>query len=159
MNRQALAVSLAAVTVLCACRSGAPAGGAAGEIGSIRITRAVAWGDSGLRVATIGFRAANLGSASDTLLGVTSPLATVGIHRMVAAGAGRRMVPVRALVIPGGTSVRLGRGEEHLMLTAVGASVWQTQSIPLALHFARNGTLTLQVPMLQFTRALEVLGE
>jgi copper(I)-binding protein len=129
--------------------------GARGSIGSISVTRAVAWGAADVKAATVGMEINNTGDVTDTLIAVTSPAGAAMLHTEV-PGQGMAMVPV--LPLPRRSAIRIGRGL-HVMIENLQAIPAAGTTIPVTLRFARAGTIDLSVPVLRYSEALTALGE
>ncbi len=90
----------------------------------------------------------NMGSQSDRLLGVTSPVAGAAqIHESVRDAGVMSMRPVDAVEIPPGATVDLKPGGTHIMLMKLTKELEAGTTIPLTLHFERAGTVTTDVPV------------
>ncbi len=142
----------AAGTLACGGARGATA--AAGEL---RVTHAVGWGMPDDRIATVGFRLENRGSAPDTLTSATSPAAEVTMHDVVPRGKLRRMILIDRVAVSPGTTIVFGTGRQHLMLENVAAEVFSRDTIPLELRFSGGEHMRLSVPVLRVTEAIEEL--
>lgn len=93
----------------------------------------------------------NTGSAVDSLLGVSTDLAaTAMIHRDVPDGGLVRMVPVKALALPPGDTVRLAPGGTHLMLMHLRRVPKAGDTVTATLRFARAPAKTVRVPVLSY---------
>jgi copper(I)-binding protein len=138
-----------------ACRH--PDRGGRATAGGLHVTHAVMWGLPEAAVGTVGFRLENRGGLADTLTGVTSPAATVTLHDVTASAASRHMIRIGGVAVPPGARLVFGPGRPHLMLSGVDSGVWTRDTIPIGLRFARGGTISLSVPVLRVTEALEEL--
>ncbi len=88
----------------------------------------------------------NAGPAADTFTGVTSPAASdVTLHQMTMNGQVMEMsdVPDGVTVPPGG-DVSFDPMGYHLMLTGLAGPLVQGQCVPMVLHFARAGDISVQ---------------
>jgi periplasmic copper chaperone A len=86
----------------------------------------------------------NLSSTTDRLLRVASPAAqSVALHSMTMEGNLMKMREVAALDVPGGTTVTLGTGGYHIMLTGLVHPLDVGDEVPLTLTFERAGTIEL----------------
>jgi hypothetical protein len=89
---------------------------------------------------------ANAGSRADTLVSLSSPVASSGEDGMM------RMVPMeQGLALPPGATVRLAPGERHGMLEGVrSGSMVVGETVEVTLTFAEAGSVTLQVPVVRY---------
>jgi hypothetical protein len=87
----------------------------------------------------------NSGRQPDRLASVSSPrAATVEIHSMTMTGQVMRMRPMASGVpLRPGQTVSLSPGGTHLMLVGLKAPLKQGEMVPLTLHFARAGAITV----------------
>jgi copper(I)-binding protein len=94
------------------------------------------------------FTIVNRGQVSDTLTGVTSPLAASAmVHTQVPDGGMMRMTHVEAPVVPARDSLVLAPGGTHLMLMVLDRLPRPGDSVPVTLTFARAGSMTLMLPV------------
>ena len=140
MSALALVASRTVVAALIAVGSGGGASAAGAAIGGLRIANA--W----TRPAALGANAAgyltitNRGSASDSLILVTTPAAaraSIHVSRMV--GQVMTMRGLASLPIPAAGSVTLRPGGLHVMFEGLTSPLKAGQSIPAILTFARAG--------------------
>jgi copper(I)-binding protein len=66
---------------------------------------------------------------------------------------------VPALPIPAGGTARLAPGGYHVMLSELSAPLELGQTVPVALVFARSGTVRFVAPVLTYTEVVERLEE
>jgi copper(I)-binding protein len=149
--RRALAAGLA-LLLAAGCRRAEV--GATARVGDVTVRRAVAWTMGAARSATVGFEL-DVAGAADTLVGVASPAGRAGLHATKTPTSGMQEIPALPLA-PGRTMVD-GR-EVHVMVEEMAADIPIGGTLPLELRFARAGTVTLRVPVLQFSEALTALG-
>jgi copper(I)-binding protein len=91
----------------------------------------------------------------DTLLGASTPIASmVHLHRM-AAGGGMQMRAQEAAEIPAGGRLRLRPGGQHLMLMSITAMPHAGDTIEVSLELAHAGTVTVRVPVLTYLEVSE----
>ncbi len=147
--------ALAVIVALASCR--ASPRGAAASAADIRVDHAVAWGLPAGGVGTVGLRITNVGGRADTLIDATSPDAAVTMHDVQSTGGSARMVAISEIALLPGQSVVLGTGRQHLMLDRVDPAVWRRAQITVVLRFRHGLTLTLAVPVLRVSEALDVL--
>lgn len=91
----------------------------------------------------------NPGRAPDRLLGATTPAAeNAGVHSMSMVGGVMRMRALDAgLPLPGGASVRLQPGGDHLMLTGLKQPLTVGSRVALTLRFQRAGEVRVSLPV------------
>jgi copper(I)-binding protein len=98
-------------------------------------------------VTTVGaayFSIANHGAEPDTLLAVASPVAgRAELHRTLTEDGVVRMRPAGQVAIPAGQVVKAEPGGLHVMLHELAAPLAPGDAVPLALTFARAGTVTV----------------
>ncbi len=123
--------------------------------GDLRFSHLAAWSQPGAEGATAGWWMRNAGAAADTLVGVSAASARAMVHES-AAGAGMR--PVAAVPLPAGAEVRLGRGALHVMVEGLAPLPAPGDTLALVLHFRRAGDVTLRVPVLRYSEAVDRLG-
>jgi len=98
--------------------------------------------------APVYFRVINHGATTDTLDGVTSPVAGMAmLHGTSTAGA---MTPLPELAIPAGDSVVLRPGVRHVMLDSLHRTLVRGDSLLLTLHFRHAGSVTVAVPVITY---------
>lgn len=138
---------LAALATLAACSGAAPA--PAAQVRDGFLFAPVTQGE-----AAAYFTVINRGPATDTLLGLTSPIAaSVMVHRQVVDGGLARMEHVAALPIPVGDSLVLAPGGLHAMLVTLDRLPVAGDSVALTLRFARAGSVTVQLPVRDYGAA------
>ena len=144
----ALAALLVAATVA-ACSTGGNA--------SIKVTNPWARASSAMAAAGAAYMTIqNTGSATDALVGASSPAArTVEVHETVAmgspapsasggtAGGMMGMQPVARLEIPAGGSVELKPGGYHIMLIDLTKDLNAGATIEITLTFEKAGKVTV----------------
>lgn len=102
----------------------------------------------GAPTAAIYFTLANRGAGADRLTGVATPIAEhASLHRSVEEGGMTGMRPVDSLEIPARGQVRLEPGGYHIMLERLSGELAEGDSVSLTLHFARAGTVDVEVPV------------
>lgn len=106
------------------------------------------------RVLAAYMQITNLSDSEFTITAVTSPdFAAAELHRTAIEDGVARMLPVAALTIPAGDSVRLEPGGLHLMLYDPVQSLVQGDSVALVLHRSDGICLTAAVPVRRATEA------
>jgi copper(I)-binding protein len=96
----------------------------------------------GARTGGAYFTIRNVGKDADRLLRVSSPVAqTVELHSMTMVGTLMKMRAVSALDIPPGSTVALGTGGYHVMLTGLRQPLAVGDKVPLTLTFEKAGRL------------------
>jgi periplasmic copper chaperone A len=87
---------------------------------------------------------ANGGSTADALLSVSSPGATVGMHKSELDSSGMEwMHPVDRVEVPAGATVALAPGGYHLMITGFSAPFTVGQHVELDLVFEHAGRIVV----------------
>ena len=126
------------------------------QAGAIRVTtpwlRETATGQS----AGGGFLSiSNSARTADALIGGTSPVAAkVEVHTMSMDGGVMRMRPLKdGLAIPAGQSVDLKPGGLHIMLIGLKRPLKRGETVPVALSFAKAGTVMVQFTVQPITYA------
>lgn len=137
---------------LVACGAGSK--GASASLGSLHIRHAVAWTSGDVKGASIAFEVENRSDRADTLVAVTSPRGNAVLH-VERPGGG--MQPVQVLPLPRHMATRLGHGL-HVMVSEMAEQPKVGQVVPVTLRFANGGALDLEVPVLRFTEAMDILG-
>jgi copper(I)-binding protein len=127
-----------------ACRPGPPPGAQA-SLGAIRISAAYAFAPFSAEEGAAYFRVRNTGSAADTLLAVSSPLASMGMFHRTMGSTGPGVM--ETIPLPAGGEVVLEPGGIHLMLMGLSQLPKAGDSLELRFHFAHAGDLTLRVPV------------
>ena len=95
----------------------------------------------------------NGGRQQDSLVGVASPIAahsTLHDHQLDDQGV-MRMRPLGMLALAPGQKVTLRPAGRHVMLMGLKAPLQAGETLPLRLIFQRAGTITLSVPIRNFT--------
>ena len=112
-------------------------------LGSLRIEHPYARPTPpGARTGGAYFTIRNVGKDADRLLRVSSPVAqTVELHSMTMDGTLMKMRTVSALDIPPGSTVILGTGGYHVMLTGLRQPLAVGDKVPLTLTFEKAGAL------------------
>ena len=93
---------------------------------------------------------ANEGAGADTLLGVSTPIATAAtLHSSSSEGGIMRMrLLANGLAIPAGATVMLQPGGNHAMLTGLSSPLAKGTHFPLTLKFQRSGDRNIMVKVL-----------
>jgi copper(I)-binding protein len=131
---------------------------ASGDIAALRITGGYVPQPANPTTAAAYFVVTNTGSTPDTLLSVSSGVSkSVTLHRTVEHGASGVMVSVASLAVPARGSLALAVGGNHVMLEEPTALV-VGQAVAVTLHFARAGSITLQLPVVPLTATNDDLG-
>jgi periplasmic copper chaperone A len=112
-------------------------------LGSLRIEHPYARPTPpGARTGGAYFTIRNVGKDADRLLRVSSPVAqTAELHSMTMDGTLMKMRAVSALDIPPGSTVTLGTGGYHVMLTGLRQPLTVGDKVPLTLTFEKAGGL------------------
>jgi periplasmic copper chaperone A len=91
----------------------------------------------------------NNGTAEERLLGATSPAARMlELHANVEEHGMQHMRPLADIAVPVGGRVELSTGGTHIMLIDIAAPLKPGDEVPLTLHFASAGDITIKVPVL-----------
>lgn len=131
----------------------APARGATGSVGPITVSHLVAWGLPAAASLTVGLHLTHEGAEPDTLEGAQAGQQALMLHDVI----GGRMVMLDLLeVAPGGSTV-LGTGGVHLMGEGVPPALWDAGEVAVTFRFRRAGSLTLRVPILNYSEAMREL--
>lgn len=127
------------------------AGTARGAVGPLQLDGAYIPQQASPDVAAAYLRVTNTGGSDDVLDRVSTPAAaTVMLHDTVGDGGVERMVPLEALTVPAHRSMAFRVGQRHLMLMNPKVMLRQGQVVPLTVHFAKAGSVTLLVPVVGF---------
>lgn len=125
---------------------------ASGTLGALRVAGAYIPQQASPDVAAAYLTVTNTGDSDDALTGATTPAAPmVTLHDTVGDGGAERMVPLSGVTVPAHQSVEFRVGHRHLMLMNPPSLLRPGQSVPMTLHFATAGDLTLAVPVVGFT--------
>ncbi len=86
------------------------------------------------------------GSAADSLVGASTPVAaTAEVHETKSVNGVMQMRPVAALPVPAGQMVTMAPGGYHVMLMGLKQPLAAGQSFPLTLTFQHAAPVTVQV--------------
>jgi periplasmic copper chaperone A len=99
----------------------------------------------------------NNGDAPDTLLAVSSAMATKGTLHGSMAGSG--MAPLANLVIPAHGTVRMAPGGTHLMFEGLSRAIAAGDNFPLEARFARAGLVNLSSRVVTYTQFDALRGD
>lgn len=124
-----------------------PAGAEAVRAGRLTIDHAWARETAAGQSAGGGFLTiANAGRTDDRLTGGTMPLAAeVQVHSMRTEGGVMRMRRLAdGLVIPAGGTATLQPGGLHIMFMGLKRPLKRGETVPVTLHFARAGKVTVR---------------
>ena len=110
-------------------------------------------------MASLYFTVVNGGAAADTLLDIRVVDGSAQLHDVVTEDGLTRMQHVASLPIPAGATVRLAPGGYHVMLSELAAPLEVGQTLPVALVFARGGTVRFAAPVLTYTDVVQRLEE
>ena len=92
----------------------------------------------------------NMNSASDALVGVSTPMAErVELHRVVQEDGLMKMQPQSHIDLPAGQGVTLEPGGLHLMLMGLTAPLVEGEQFPLTLTFRSGATTEIVVNVMQ----------
>lgn len=143
MSRAPCSLSLAFLVSIAGCGKAAPPSASA-KVGELTVDHAFAFEPITAASGAAYFRIRNGGTAADTVLEATSPVARA------ASFHGSSMAHLHVLEIPPGGEVELKPGAMHLMLTDFSALPHAGESLAVTLRFARAGSVTLQVPVRRY---------
>ena len=105
--------------------------------------------DSGTNSAAY-FVIVNAGSEADTLLGVSSEVASQAeMHETRIENDVAKMVPVSRVDVPARGRVEFKPGGYHVMLIGLNQDLKEGNTIKLTFQFEKSGTITLDVPIRQ----------
>jgi len=90
----------------------------------------------------------NGGAEADRLTGISTPVATAGMHVMVMEGSVMQMRAVDALDVKPGDSIEFKPGGLHIMLTKLKEALRQGDQFPIALAFQKAGIIDVEVKVL-----------
>ena len=125
---------------------------AAAEPADGHLSVAQAWARASAGMAANGavfLTVANHGTASDQLVGASSPVCdSAQLHTHLMADGVMQMRPVAAVDVPAGGTVELKPGGLHVMLLGLKAPLKTGESFPLTLNFAKAGATTVEVKVL-----------
>ena len=134
------------------CQKAPAVTGSSATVGDLTIRDGVAWGLASSQSSTVGFRIAT--TTADTLIGVESPDGSATLHDTAGGG----MKPLERLSVAAGTTVVLGAGGPHIMLTGATHGFSPGDSVRIVLTWSRNGRLAFSVPLRNFSDASGLLG-
>jgi periplasmic copper chaperone A len=99
----------------------------------------------GAKVASAYLTIENKGAAPDRLSAISADVAgSAGVHEMATVNGVMTMRPVEGgLVLPPATTVKLGPGGYHLMLTELKRPLKQGESVPMTLEFEKAGKVVV----------------
>ena len=89
----------------------------------------------------------NRGRLGDTLVSITSSLGSAAVHQQREMAGMVHMEPAGPIAISPGDSLTLAPGGRHVMLELSSRTPAVGDSVPLTLHLARGGELTIRVPV------------
>jgi copper(I)-binding protein len=89
----------------------------------------------------------NRGRLGDTLVSLTSPLGSAAVHQQREMAGMVHMEPVGPIAIAPGDSLMLAPGGRHVMLELSSSTPTVGDSVPLTLHLARGGEVTIRIPV------------
>jgi copper(I)-binding protein len=139
---------------LAGCRT-EPGGRAA--VGTLIIDRAVAPEPVDSSELTVFMRVRNDGPAPDALVAAEGPGDIAGqLHTL--GGNPRRMMVVDRIDLPAASTVLLKPGGYHLMLDGL-PPLRRGDTVLVTIHFETSGVVTVKVPVLQYTEAVNAVGE
>ena len=126
----------------------APRGPRVVKAGSLEIHGAFAFAPPTTSEAAGYFTVVNRGLSPDTLVRITSPMATSAmLHMQVPDGGMVRMQPLDAAPVPPRDSLVLAPGGTHLMLMNLSHLPAPGDSIPVSVVFARAGSVAVGLPV------------
>lgn len=166
VHSYAIAAACAAI-VLSACKSAAdadapipgqpdaadaPASQAAAGVAGTSIDVAGAWVRATLPGSTASaayFTITNHGRAPDVLRSVSSPVsARVELHRTAMVDGVARMRPAGDIEVRAGASLSAEPGALHVMLLELARPLQPGEQVPIRLHFAEAGEISVQAEVL-----------
>lgn len=99
---------------------------------------------------TIYFRLVNDGGKADTLLDVSSPVATAELHQTVMKENDvMGMEPLDRVEIPAGDAVEFKQGGMHVMLIGVDSLLAIDEKVPFTLQFEHTGNMQVSAEVRQ----------
>lgn len=100
----------------------------------------------GTRTGAVYLMLSNHGTASDRLVGVSTPVAErAEVHEDVTTNGVMSMAPVPALALPAGASTAIEPGRYHIMLVDIKRQLSAGESFPITLTFANAPPLEVKV--------------
>lgn len=103
-------------------------------------------------LASLYFTIQNHGASVDSLLGVTTPVATrTELHRTARSDGRVVMQQVAVVPVPSGREVRFTPGERHVMLIDLKRSLEAGDRVDVSLRFSRAGVLPATAEVLVYT--------
>jgi copper(I)-binding protein len=103
-------------------------------------------------VAAVYLTVRNSGSSPDVLTEISTPDAQSSMLMTEAGSASTGTMQAQAeLAIPGHGQATLTPGHDHAMLQNPTVTLKVGQRVPLTLHFAKAGALTIQIPVVPLT--------
>ncbi len=100
----------------------------------------------GTRTGAVYLMLSNHGSASDRLIGVSTPVAErAEVHEDVTANGVMSMKPVPELALPAGASTAIEPGRYHIMLMGMKKTLAAGDTFPITLTFASTPPLEVSV--------------
>ncbi len=149
-----LAPMLALSSALCAQAAQAQGSSIKAEAAWLRETAAGQSAGGGFVTLT------NRGEAEDRLIGGSAPVAAqVQVHIMSMAGGVMRMRQLKdGLALPAGKPVMLKPGGAHIMLMGLKRPLKRGETVPVTLHFAKAGKVTVRFVVQPVTHAGESQG-
>ena len=100
----------------------------------------------GTRTGVVYLMLSNHGTASDRLVGVSTPVAErAEVHEDVTMNGVMSMTPVPALALPAGSSTAIEPGRYHIMLIGIKAQLAAGESFPITLTFSSAPPLEVNV--------------
>jgi copper(I)-binding protein len=126
----------------------AVAGTASGKVGDLVLTDVYAPAQTTPSEASVYLTVTNSGAADQLASASSNRAPTVQVMKESAVGGGASsMTQEPTLVVPAHQTVSLVTGKGHLMLLNPPALLKKGQTVTVTLHFARNGTVVLAVPV------------
>lgn len=93
----------------------------------------------------------NEGSATDSLVGLDSDVSSMGsLHRTTHTNNVDKMIPVAAIALPPGDTVRLAPGGFHGMLESLNRVPKKGDTLHLTLHLAHAGKLAVSASVVSY---------
>ncbi|MFD1661323.1 copper chaperone PCu(A)C [Streptomyces caeni] len=145
MNRRLFfpAVAIAAGLMLTGCGSSDASGGSSAAKPELKVTGAYMPEPVTGDMAAGYFTVTNSGGA-DSLTSVTSDLTDdITLH----STTGGAMREEKSFAVPAEGRLVLGSGGNHLMFAKLGHRPRQGEKVSVQLHFARSGTVTVEMPV------------
>jgi len=107
-------------------------------------------------VAAVYLTVRDTGAAPDRLIAISTTAATTSM--MMAEEPNGAMAPLVDLQIPAHGEASLAPGHDHLMLENPTPMFKVGQKVPVTLHFAQAGSVSIEVPVVPLTEIIDGSG-